>query len=382
MYPILAVATGRAATFSEPLPDVPTPPRFDSVPDSLRDVPAWVVWAFGGNRHKSGKYPKRPFNPRTDNPADTTDRATWGTFRDARDAFQRSNGGYDGIGFVFAADGSHAGLDLDGCRDPQTGELVAPAARLLADLDTYTEASPSGRGVKAFAVGRLDPDGPKRSGGVELYDRGRFFAVTGHRLHYLPAEVRPAGPTLARLQDSMRLTPAERKQTNRTDRGREATEPNPVMGRDEADALLTRMSGAANGDSILRYYHGDRQGKPSVSEALLGLAQLSAFWIGPYPNRLEAFLRTSQLWAEAEFERAKWDSPRGEWSWGFRYVVLKAIDTCGAFHPDNRFGGRVVNITGVRRRLGQWRPPRRGTTPAPAGSRPGGGHAATAARPR
>src|SRR5262249_52810503 len=100
-----------------------------------------------------------------------------------------------------------AGVDLDGCRDPDTGELADWAKRVLAELSSYAEVSPSGTGVKVFVLARHELEGNKRpfhSGEVEVYDRGRFFVVTGQPLRGPPGPPggrlraeRAAGPRLA-----------------------------------------------------------------------------------------------------------------------------------------------------------------------------------------
>ena len=76
----------------------------------------------------------------------------------------------------------------------ETGEIAAWANKIIADLDTYAEISPSGTGVKLFAQGTLPAgfrkkwkvtDAPKicdKTPAIEIYDRGRYFCVTGWRL--------------------------------------------------------------------------------------------------------------------------------------------------------------------------------------------------------
>lgn len=74
---------------------------------------------------------------------------------------------------------------LDGCVDPETGEVASWAAEVLDELDSYTEFSPSGRGLHVLARAELPPGG-RRKGRVEMYDRGRFFTVTGRHLPGTP----------------------------------------------------------------------------------------------------------------------------------------------------------------------------------------------------
>jgi hypothetical protein len=58
----------------------------------------------------------------------------------------------------------------------------------IAELDSYTERSPSGRGLRLFAFGGLPP-GQRKLGDLEVYDDARFLTVTGHQLAGTPATV-------------------------------------------------------------------------------------------------------------------------------------------------------------------------------------------------
>jgi hypothetical protein len=104
-------------------------------------------------------------------------------------------------------------------------------------------------------------------------------------------------------------------------------------GFDGPDAELLAIAFAAkNGVRIRAYWNGDYQVKPSASEALLGLAQLLAFYTGPDEVRLDRLVTRSPLFAATETERVKWSSARRGGSWGVVYVVRKAIATCAAFY--------------------------------------------------
>jgi putative DNA primase/helicase len=89
-------------------------------------------------------------------------------------------GDFDGIGMTLGADVQ--GIDLDDCRDPETGELNELAQEVLAKVDGYAEVSPSGTGIKLFAKTNLDGSRTKKEMGVELYREGRYFTVTGQAL--------------------------------------------------------------------------------------------------------------------------------------------------------------------------------------------------------
>lgn len=160
------------------------------VPETLTALPQWVVWR--NDPSPGGKWRKTPYRSDGAGKARSNDPATWSGFAAALLAYQ--HGGYDGVGFVFAGGGGLAGIDLDACRDPLTARFTAHAAAVLRALCSYSEISPSGSGVKAFARAtkagaRCSWAGPGGSPKVECYERGRFFCVTGRRVSALPAAV-------------------------------------------------------------------------------------------------------------------------------------------------------------------------------------------------
>ena len=148
------------------------------IPAELKARPQWVAWRL---EWKNDKWGKPPINPRTGGYAKSNDPTTWATFEEALAFYQ--SGKADGIGYVFSEDDPYCGADFDDALDDQK-ELLSWAAPLITDLDTYTDFSPSHTGVKAFFKGKLpdgcDHNGSIGTGHVELYDRARYFCVTGH----------------------------------------------------------------------------------------------------------------------------------------------------------------------------------------------------------
>ena len=174
-----------------------TPPAHDMdvecIAPTLIGIARWVHWKW--SRNDKGKWGKIPCNARGI-PCGAHDSANWHDFATA-ERIAASKG--FGIGFVFNGDGI-AGIDLDDCRDPETGKIKGWAEDIIDLVATYTEVSPSGTGVKLFIRGELPerfdkeygrPDG---DGEVEIYATGRFFTVTGQRVHGTPDDVqeRPA----------------------------------------------------------------------------------------------------------------------------------------------------------------------------------------------
>ncbi|MQA91454.1 MAG: hypothetical protein GEU90_14710 [Gemmatimonas sp.] len=83
----------------------------------------------------------------------------------------------DGIGFALGAPMDSVpgvelcGTDLDGCRDPETGEIEDWAQKIIEELSSYMELSPSGEGVHILAWCHL-PNG-RTNNDIEMYAQGR-----------------------------------------------------------------------------------------------------------------------------------------------------------------------------------------------------------------
>lgn len=145
----------------------------ESVPEELTERPQWVLWRLEVRGEKPTKI---PYNPNTGRRASTTDLSSWGTFAEAREAFE--DGRYDGVGFVFCSADPFVGLDFDNCRNLETGVVDQRVLEYVRKFeDGYVEASPSGTGVHLITRGRCK-DGAK-SGNFEIYGQDRFFTVTG-----------------------------------------------------------------------------------------------------------------------------------------------------------------------------------------------------------
>lgn len=168
--------------------------NLDNIPNALRRRSSWVLWKY--KTGTDGKKTKVPVNALTNDYASSTDPSTWTTIDQA---VSRKNG-HDGIGFVFSGDDPFTGIDFDGCRKPETGEIAPWAEKWIYGLDSYSEISPSGTGIKVWVIAKwplpngkkkiiAEPDFvPGKKAAVEVYDHARYFCVTGKRLHELPAE--------------------------------------------------------------------------------------------------------------------------------------------------------------------------------------------------
>jgi putative DNA primase/helicase len=259
----------------------------ENIPAELRQIPQWVCWK--AKPGKNGKIDKVPFDPKTGRAASSTDPATWGVFEQAV-ATSKNGGGYAGIGFVLNG-GPYVGVDLDDCRNPETGDIQAWAWEIAQKLNTYTEISPSGKGLRMFLKGELKNPG-RRKGKIECYVTGRFLTVTGHRVEGTPAAVMDRQQEILAFHESVfgKQKPPAKKQPPT----QQAT------GLLSDDDIIARAKPGK--DKVLaRLWAGDISGYPSQSEADQALCNKLAFYTGKDPEQMDRLFRQSGLY------RQKWE---------------------------------------------------------------------------
>lgn len=159
-----------------------TPTRFpfcpDGVPEVLKTGNTWVCC-------DDEKVPMIPLLKGWKR-AKSTDPSTWRSFDKAQSAFD--TGRYAGIGRVIEESDHRVGIDMDGCRDPETGQISPEAWEIIETLDSYSEISPTGTGIKIWVeaeslkFAHIKP-------GLEIYPRGRYFTVTGQFLSQCPSTI-------------------------------------------------------------------------------------------------------------------------------------------------------------------------------------------------
>ncbi|MDP9381993.1 MAG: hypothetical protein M3Q29_17975 [Chloroflexota bacterium] len=289
-----------------------------SIPQQLRVLPQWVCWRLVPDT-KGEKPRKVPYKPAGLGKASVTDTSTWGTFEQATQAANRHQ--HNGCGFVFSKDDDYAGIDLDNCRDPKSGELETWAAEYVEAFNTYTEISPSGRGVKLVCRGVAPHNGKngkngRHPGQVEMYDRERFFALTGNVL--------PGYSTIRSCQLQLGGLYA-REWPARTEQHSAPTPPGGVVLEDHK--LLERMFGGNPETQAL--YNWVKQPSDDESALDLSLCNHLAWWTDRKPEQMDRLFRGSALM------RPKWDERRGAQTYGER-TISKAIQTCHSGYDPTR----------------------------------------------
>jgi putative DNA primase/helicase len=270
-----------------------------AVPRDLRLLPHWVVWQA---THEPGRLKprKRPFSPLTGQPTGHAParRTEWSTFAAACRALTRGRDWgvtFSGIGFVFTAEDPFCGVDLDECLDDH-GNFVPAAALLVKELDSYTELSVGGRGVHVIVRATLPGRGRHPSAtSIELYDRERFFTVSGRPWPGAARAIEARDEVVGRLWRE--FAPMPGPEITRTDPAAL-----PSLRDDEIMALLRRSASGPRFSALFDL--GDMAHyKHNRSVADLGLANMIAFYTDD-PQQIERLMRGSRL------TRAKWDEAR------------------------------------------------------------------------
>ena len=174
--------------------------------DELRLHRQWVCWQLetrpGATKPtKPLKSPHNGFGASHSKPSD------WGTYGRAKATTARM--GLAGVGFVLSEDDDFTGIDLDKCRDPETGELDPWAEDVVALGETYWEFSPSGTGLRALVRGKSDKTIKSDKAHTEIYRSQRYLTVTGDHVEGTPEDIRPAPMTLDMLVDRVEKLKSE-----------------------------------------------------------------------------------------------------------------------------------------------------------------------------
>jgi putative DNA primase/helicase len=269
------------------------PPKAENIPATLRKLPQWVLWR--AIQQQADKKPTKFPADTLGVAAKTTDPATWEGFKEVWEAYHEDGGDFAGVGFVFAADDGFVGIDLDTCRNPETGELTDFAAEAVKRVKSYWEVSPSGCGLHCFLRGEI-PGERRRAGTVEIYQEGRYFTVTGKFVREDRREITSDQEGLNWLyrQTFGEDPPASASVTASVTEGANGGDVT------EADRETLRKA-KKKSDRLRRLYRGDRgdlAGYASRSEADLALCSELLYFFGGDTQKACALFYESGLYRE------------------------------------------------------------------------------------
>lgn len=281
-------------------------------PDQLIREGRFCCWRY---EDRNGHRTKVPYQPLTGECARSNDPSSFTDYLTASAASHH----YDGIGIgIF---NGVCTIDLDECIDAD-GNYTPIAADVIARMHSYTELSPSGRGVHIlFRAEGFQYDSQRfyimnRTNHMEIYVAGatnKYVTITGK-----PCASYDFGERSTELQEVLERYMKRPDVTSRTSSRNAINANNPDLTTDE---LLKKAFASRNGDAFRRLWNGDTTGYPSASEAEFALCAKLAFWTGRDAARMDAMFRQSGLM------RDKWDRPQAGATYG-TITINRAIDCC------------------------------------------------------
>ena len=314
-----------------------TEPR--NLPKYLQEHGRFCLWKYTWNKkqEKWDKPPRKPCFPETpaskNNPADFTDMATALSF----------SAGYDGLGIHIGFSDDISAIDIDHCID-EAGNLSMMAQSIIELMDSYTEYSPSGKGIRIiFRTPGLVYDrdayliknsnaAPReewpQAQGLEVYvanpDNTYYVTVTGDTMR--------AEDVQERTQQLLQLLNKYMKREKPTHTRVKAFPVGASLDLSDRE-LLDKARNADNGDKFKALYdRGDwkGQGYGSQSEADLALCGILAYWTNRDPARIDNLFRESVLCRE------KWDERHGPNTYG-EATIIKAVESCDKVYSPRTF---------------------------------------------
>jgi len=280
-----------------------TPARMDihisSIPIELRNQSKWICWRW---ETRKGKLTKPPYDYKTNKYAKSNDPDTWGDFEAAYQAMKKAK--YDGVGFMLSFDDPYSGIDWDDCYDGQT--INPDIHKAILAFNSYTEFSPSGKGLKTLVKGKLP--GPGHHGAtIGVFDSVRYFCITGHRYEEVSPNIEDRQLELNAFYAKHWGPQEERPETY----GIPYTD----------DEIIQRALSSNDGGKFARLWSGDISDYPSASEADLALCSKLAFWTNGDMDRVNALFRCSGLmrdkWERDDYRQKTFDRTLQTFSSGY-----------------------------------------------------------------
>lgn len=177
----------------------------------LSGRPQWLLWRYEPGETPEKKLRKMPYyadgGKRFGDQGSDRDRSRLVAFGAAIAA--AAAGDFDGVGFAFLPGDGLIGIDLDGMIEPDTGEISGRCAEIVQACDSYTEYSPSGKGVHIICAGETETFKSNKVG-VEVFCGRQFFTFTGRPWDGAPMAVQPIGElVLRRLRVTVKGKPEQ-----------------------------------------------------------------------------------------------------------------------------------------------------------------------------
>ena len=153
-----------------------------NIPEELKSE-SFMLWRL--EQHE-GRQTKPPINPSSGFMGNVQDPNQWTDFDNAMRIHMGGRFHTNGISVVLHPESELVGLDLDHCISD--GTFTEEANEIINRVSSYSEISPSGKGVRIFLYGKIPGKG-RRKDNFECYDEGRHLTVTGNHIPHTPKAI-------------------------------------------------------------------------------------------------------------------------------------------------------------------------------------------------
>lgn len=304
-----------------------------AIPASLKELKQWTLWR---KEMRDGKVTKLPCVFENGRLVNRKKEHPLYSYADAVALARKHN---CGIGIFFAPMlSSLCGVDLDDCLD-ERGDIKPWAKKVLDAVgNTYTEISPSARGLHVLIFDAdITPLKKKRKGDLEMYREGRYFTVTGKPFGET-ADVADKHGILTALCNRFLMPPSndEAAITLGTDAPKD--EPSkaerPMLKVDasawptELNEYFDRIRQSVQYQKFFALHQGITAGYKSPSEARLAYFAILAFYTNKNAELMRRAFDCSELAKDPGVDERK-----------LNLDINKAIETCKGVYTGKREGG-------------------------------------------
>jgi len=292
--------------------------NYENIPDELKREKRWCLYKI---IQRDGKNTKLPLMP-NGKPAKSNDKTTWNSYEDCIAALNRNIG--DGLGFMLG-DG-YIGIDIDKVSDDiMAYSMDYHAKSMIADflrgISTYAEISPSKTGLHFIGKGEV-PGERKRYKNLEIYDKDRFFTVTGNvikdrnrnKVINIDSELKPL---YEKYMPKINVINSENKRNQITTFLKDD--------QDIVEKLFDRGYFSYTGEDLRRIYYGNYESYfNSQSEADFFMLQRLLYYTADVEQAIS-------LMENSGLKREKWYKRRGNTDY-IHYIADKAIGSINQFY--------------------------------------------------
>ena len=210
----------------------------DDIPKDLRARPQWVLWKY---EERDGKKTKVPYQTNGYR-ASVSLESSWNSLSNVLQVYN-TMGGYSGVAYVLAKKDPFVGIDLDDCI--VDGVPSTEVEDFVKRLNSYTEVSPSGKGLRIFVKAKKPGERCRTSKrpGIEIYDSSRLLSLTGNVLPGTKQTIEPRQDELDAIYNE--IFPQEEPQPGCGEPGKAAA---------DDSKLIKRALASSQGEKFQRLY--------------------------------------------------------------------------------------------------------------------------------